>query len=96
MNVDGTDTVQLTNHRGWDGNPSWSPDGGRIIFDTERDGNREIYVMNADGSNPVNLTKHPANDANPYWHRTETTAVSPQDKLFTTWGQVKRGNQPEQ
>ena len=29
---------------------SWSPDGLRIAFDSDRDGNRDIYVVNADGS----------------------------------------------
>ena len=31
----------------------------RILFETQRDGNGEIYRVNADGSNPVNLTKTP-------------------------------------
>src|SRR5262245_61299761 len=31
----------------------------RIVFETRRDGNGEIYRMNADGSNPVNLTRTP-------------------------------------
>ena len=29
--------------------PSWSPDGKKIAFVSDRDGNRDIYVMNADG-----------------------------------------------
>ncbi len=29
----------------------------KILFETKRDGNWEIYHMNADGSNPVNLTR---------------------------------------
>jgi TolB protein len=37
----------------------WSPDGTKIAFNTNRDGNQEIYVMNADGSNPVNVSKSP-------------------------------------
>lgn len=36
--------------------------GGRITFDSERDGNREIYVMNGDGSAPKNLTNYSANE----------------------------------
>ena len=39
------------------GSPAWSPDGRRIAFYSERDGNAEIYVMSADGSNARPLTK---------------------------------------
>jgi Tol biopolymer transport system component len=31
----------------------------KLVFETKRDGNWEIYIMNADGSNPVNLTRTP-------------------------------------
>jgi Tol biopolymer transport system component len=41
-----------------DMNPSWSPDGTKIAFDSHRDSNvsTEIYVMNADGSDQRRLT----------------------------------------
>ena len=39
----------------------------RIAFVSERDGNKEIYVMNADGSNLRNLTRNPARDSGPAW-----------------------------
>ena len=39
--------------------PPGRPTARRIAFETDRDGNREIYVMNADGSAPVNLTNTP-------------------------------------
>jgi TolB protein len=35
---------------------------GKIVFDSFRDGNEEIYVMNKDGSNQINLTNNPATD----------------------------------
>lgn len=38
-----------------------------IVFESDRDGNREIYVMEPDGSNPRNLSNHPADDFNPVW-----------------------------
>ncbi len=31
----------------------------KIVFETSRDGNWELYIINADGSNPVNLTRTP-------------------------------------
>jgi len=38
-----------------------------IAFTTERDGNREVYVMNSDGTELRNLTQHPAQDGDPTW-----------------------------
>ena len=40
---------------------------GRIAFETNRDGNLEIYSMNPDGSDQVNLTNDPAEDTDPVW-----------------------------
>ena len=49
MNADGSGVVRLTDHSARDGEPAWSPDGQRIAFSSDRDGNYDIYVMNADG-----------------------------------------------
>ncbi|MEA5077860.1 MAG: hypothetical protein VB013_04745 [Anaerolineaceae bacterium] len=38
-----------------------------IVFDSDRDGNREIYSMAPDGSNQVNLSNDPADDTDPVW-----------------------------
>jgi tricorn protease-like protein len=74
MNADGSSQTRLTFTPGLvtnetfqlvDQNPSWSPDGTKIYFDSTRDGNLEIYVMNADGSGQTRLTDHPAIDAIP-------------------------------
>jgi TolB protein len=53
---------QLTSAVGNELAPSFSPRGDRIAFETNRDGNYEIYVMNADGSNQRNLTNSPSSD----------------------------------
>jgi Tol biopolymer transport system component len=50
-----------------DGSPAWSPDGKRIAFYSERDGNAELYVMNADGSEQRRLTRTPADEGYPSW-----------------------------
>jgi len=45
MNTDGTNPTRLTNNDAEDEYPSWSPDGTKIAFTSDRDGNYEIYVM---------------------------------------------------
>jgi Tol biopolymer transport system component len=40
---------------------------GKLVFETNRDGNEEIYTMNSDGTNRVNLTRNPADDTDPRW-----------------------------
>jgi Tol biopolymer transport system component len=75
MNADGTGVTRLTfmdpdlvrsdirsNH-----DPIWSPNGSKIAFVSERDGNEEIYIMNADGSEQTNLTNNPDWDSSPTW-----------------------------
>ncbi|MCX5637624.1 MAG: hypothetical protein NTX52_08030 [Planctomycetota bacterium] len=47
--------------------PAWSPDGTRIDFVSNRDGNWEIYSMNADGSSQRRLTNNIYYDATPAW-----------------------------
>jgi len=39
----------------------------RIAFDSDRDGNLEVYVMNADGSGQKKLANNSADDWNPFW-----------------------------
>ncbi len=45
--------------------PAFSPDGSRIAFVSQRDGNAEIYVMNADGTGATRLTNDPQPDGRP-------------------------------
>ncbi|HJN17953.1 MAG TPA: DUF5050 domain-containing protein, partial [Armatimonadota bacterium] len=47
--------------------PRWSPDGKRIAFGSDRDGNNEIYVMDADGTNQTRLTYNDVNDYSVSW-----------------------------
>lgn len=58
INSDGSGSVQLTEdptHRNSD-DPSWSPDGTRILFSTGRSGRNELWIMDADGSDERKLS----------------------------------------
>ena len=90
MDADGANPIRLTNAAAKDRRASWSPDGTQIAFASLRDGNSEIYVINADGTNPINLTQHREWDTNPSWGLVPNLSVSPNEKLATLWGKVKR------
>jgi TolB protein len=55
-NADGSGARQLTDRPGCDAEATISPDGSRIVFTSDRDGDLELYSMNADGSDVRRLT----------------------------------------
>jgi hypothetical protein len=67
MRENETDLVNLTQNPAFDGSPSWSPDGSKIAFSSERNGVLDIYIMTAAGSLLANLTNHSAPDFTPAW-----------------------------
>ncbi len=54
--ADGTDIKRLTNVPGYDAEATVSPDGKKIIFTSERDGDLDLYSMDIDGKNVKRLT----------------------------------------
>ncbi|MCW8996867.1 MAG: DUF5050 domain-containing protein, partial [Psychromonas sp.] len=62
MNSDGTNNVKLTNNNFMDYYPRWSPDGTRLVFESDRHevDKWEIYIMNVDGSNAHRITNSPS------------------------------------
>ena len=67
MEIDGSNHVRLTINPARDYDPSWSADGDRIAFVSNRNrGIEQIFVMDADGGNVMRLTKEAAHQQ-PAW-----------------------------
>jgi hypothetical protein len=69
VNVDGSGSRTLTNRAlAFDAHPAWSPDGTRIAFVSDRDGQPGIWAINADGSAPARLVPGTADPGSkPAW-----------------------------
>lgn len=76
MNADGSSPIRLTDNPAADGfdfvsqfeayyGLAWSPDGTRLVFLSDRDGNLELYAL--DGAITTRLTTNAARDAFPDW-----------------------------
>jgi TolB protein len=59
--------TRLTNTGAIDTAPSYSPDGTRIVFESDRGGRQQLYVMNADGSNQQRISFGNGNYGTPVW-----------------------------
>lgn len=58
----------LTQSSGDDRHPWWSPNGEQLVFESNRDGDWELFVIDSDGSNEEQLTINSFEDRNPSWH----------------------------
>jgi tricorn protease len=87
----GGEASRLTSSPGIENNPVFSPDGTRIAFTGEYDGNVDVFVMPAEGGVPQRLTWHPAADVALGWtpegkrvlFTSGRTAYSRFNELFT-------------
>src|SRR5471032_3189221 len=62
VNEDGSNVLRLTDSRGHEMNPRFSPDGRWIAFSSNRYGNNDVFVVAATGGTPRRLTFHTGND----------------------------------
>lgn len=60
----GENLTRITNTSSNEFQPAFSPDGERMVFTSNQNGN-EIYMMDADGTNRIRLTNNVARDARP-------------------------------
>lgn len=78
VGIRGDQLQRLTTSDQWDGSPTWSPDGSRIIFYTERLGEGAIFEMRADGSDQKRLFEFSGPAVSPKFITKDLLA-------FTTW-----------
>jgi Tol biopolymer transport system component len=89
------EAVQVT-HGSDDGWPSWSPDGQRIAFHSNRGGDWEIWVVNLDGTGLTNLTNTPGEDRFPAWSPdgSQIAFASKRDGNYDVWVMAADGSSP--
>lgn len=78
--ANGSGLVRLTRSAASDSNPTWSPDGRRVAFESNRHGDRrsyqdsDVFVMNANGSGVREVTFSNRFDGDPAWSRQNVIA----------------------
>ena len=67
LRVGTSDFRQITNNRGIETDPSWSPTGREIAFTSDRSGSPQVWVMSAEGTNVRRLSFGGSFDTQPRW-----------------------------
>src|SRR5689334_1466761 len=66
--IAGGTATRITSGAGWDQQPRYSPDGSRIVFVSDRNGAKNLWIANADGTRPKAITKSDRiNFSSPIW-----------------------------
>ena len=64
--------------------PAWSPDGTKIAFHSNRNGDFDVFLMNADGSDQVAVTADPRSDGFPVFNPEGTRLAITRDREVWT------------
>ena len=68
IRIAGGRATRITSGMGWDQQPRYSPDGSQIVFVSDRNGSKNIWIANADGTKPHIITKSERiNFSSPIW-----------------------------
>ena len=70
MNPDGSEQINITNHRAIDGSGTWSPTGEQILFTSDRDrshGSWDLYLIDPDGKNVRPVFEKSEERRHPEW-----------------------------
>jgi TolB protein len=67
MDLRSRSVTRLTNSSAIDTGASYSPDGGQIVFESDRGGKQQLYVMSAGGSEPNRISFGDGSYSTPVW-----------------------------
>ena len=65
MHPDGSSTTRITNNNSDEDNPSISPDGTKLLVNSNYDGDNEIYMIDLINGTAAQLTNNSAQDYQP-------------------------------
>jgi TolB protein len=70
VNLDNNQHTQLTNHEKFDDDlPQWSPDSSKLIYQSRRNKEYNIYLYNVNNNKEFKLTNLPSADSRPRWSK---------------------------
>lgn len=75
VGVSARELTRVTFDRGLQTDVTWSPDGQRIAYASEKAGNFDIWVQTLGGGDPISVTSSPAADTQPAWSPTSDQIV---------------------
>lgn len=84
---DGSNAVNLTNHPSADKYGSWSPDGTKVLFQSNRSGNFQLFIIDIDSGELTQLTDNEGDNIHGDWSvNNQIVFISDRDgeyELFT-------------
>ncbi|CAN5596058.1 amidohydrolase family protein [soil metagenome] len=80
VSIEGGEVKLLTDGMGDERQPSWSPDGSKIVFHSYRDGGYHIWTINKDGSDLKQITFGMFDEREPHWSPDGTKIVFSTDR----------------
>src|SRR5690606_22115719 len=83
---DGKNPKRLTVNPAVEQNPIFSPNGEKIAFSGNYDGNTDVYVISIHGGEPVRVTNHPAADVLRGWLSDEEVYFTSQREFTYSLG----------
>jgi len=89
-NLDGSNPHRLTTHVADETGPTFSPDGTRIAYTANYQGNNDVYSISVNGGQPTRHTFHPGNDIAIDWSADgrEIAFISARQRLSGRSGQL--------